>query len=517
MRESKRNWPYPSGDTAILGWGIVAISLAGTLDPTLGNDGPIAWDIASMSDSPPDRLLERLRAAGQSHLVQFWDELSATSRAQLVSQLEAVDFELLARLVADEDEKPNFSELATRAAAPPAVRSDGTGAAWSATDARQAGEQALSAGRVGVVIVAGGQGTRLGFDQPKGMFPIGPVSGRTLFEFFADALRAASKHYGVRIPLYLMTSPLTHDETIRYWSENHYLGLPPEDVRIFCQGVMPAVDAANGKLLLATKDSLALSPDGHGGTIAALQKSGCFDNAQARGVDLLSYIQVDNPLVKLCDANLIGHHLMSGSEMTTQVVRKRYAEEKVGNVVWIDGKVRIIEYSDLPASAAEARGEDGQLKLWAGNIAVHVMDVPFLRRASAAADALPFHRAYKVVPYVDGTGQEVKPTQPNAIKFERFIFDLLPWAENAFVVEVAPEEAFAPVKNADGAANDTPAQAKAAISRLHQSWLEAAGVEVADGVQVEINPRFASSAEDLAKKVTAGERVTADRYFAPEP
>jgi len=313
-----------------------------------------------------------------------------------------------------------------------------------------------------------------------------------------------------------MTSPLTHADTLRYWSEHQYLGLPPEDVRIFCQGTMPAVDARSGKLLLAAKDSLALSPDGHGGTVAALAKSGCFDDAQARGVDLLSYIQVDNPLVALCDANLIGHHLMSGSEMTTQVVRKRYAEEKVGNVVLVDGKVRIIEYSDLPAAAAAARGGDGGLKLWAGNIAVHVMDVPFLRRAVAAIDALPFHRASKVVPHVDEAGQEIRPEQPNAIKFERFIFDLLPWAENAFVVEVAPEEAFAPVKNADGAAHDTPAQAKAAISRLHRRWLAAAGVAVADGVQVEINPRFASSAEELAGKLSAGERVTADRYFAPQ-
>lgn len=469
-----------------------------------------------MSDSPPNHLLQRLHAAGQSQLIQFWDELSAAGRSQLVAQLEEVDFELLGHLVAGQDEKPDFAELAARATAPPAVRSDGTGAAWSAADARQAGEQALAAGRVGVVIVAGGQGTRLGFDQPKGMFPIGPVSGRTLFEFFADALRAASRRYGVRMPLYLMTSPLTHAETLRYWSENDYLGLPPEDVRIFCQGVMPAVDAASGKLLLAEKDSLALSPDGHGGTVAALEKSGCFDDAQARGVDLLSYIQVDNPLVTLCDPDLLGHHLMSGSEMTTQVVRKRYAEEKVGNVVWVDGKVRIIEYSDLPAAAAEARDADGQLKLWAGNIAVHVMDVPFLRRAAAAVDALPFHRAHKVVPFIDPSGQRVKPERPNAIKFERFIFDLLPWAENAFVVEVDPAEAFAPVKNADGAANDTPAQAKAAISRLHRRWLAAAGVEVADGVQVEINPRFARSAAELAGKLPAGQRVTADRYFAAQ-
>lgn len=472
-----------------------------------------------MTTSPPDHLRERLLAAGQEHVLRFWNELPPAGQARLVAQLEEVDLEQVAGLVADEDEKPDFAALAARATPPPAVRSDGTGASWSASDARRAGEQALAAGRVAAVIVAGGQGTRLGFDLPKGMFPIGPLSGRTLFEFFADALLAIGEKYGVRIPLYLMTSPLTHEETVRYWNENNYLGLRPEDVRIFSQGTMPAVDAESGKLLLAAKDSLSLSPDGHGGTVAALAKSGCFDDAAARGIDLLSYIQVDNPLASLCDPELIGHHLLSGSEMTTQVVRKRYAQEKVGNVVKVDQSVRIIEYSDLPAEAAEARGDDGELRLWAGNIAVHVLDVPFLRRAATAADALPFHRAYKISPYVDQQGELVSPAAPNSIKFERFIFDLLPWAENAFVVEALAEEAFAPVKNADGAPHDTPELAKEAICRLHRHWLVSAGVEVAEGVKVEINPRFALSAQEVAQQVTtgqlaAGERVDQDRYFS---
>lgn len=465
--------------------------------------------------APPKHIVQSLASANQSHVLRFWDDISDAGRTQLISQLESIDFELLEKLIAGADSKPDFAALAARALPPPAVRINGTGAAWSPDDARRAGQKAIAAGRLGVVIVAGGQGTRLGFDSPKGMFPIGPLSGRTLFEFFADSLTALGAHYSIRIPLYLMTSPLTHKETVEYWEQNDYLGLSREDVIIFCQGTMPAVDAATGKLLLASKDSLSLSPDGHGGTVRALKVSGCFDDAQKRGVDLLSYIQVDNPLVNLCDVDFIGHHLMSGSEMTTQVVRKRYAEEKVGNVVMADGALRIIEYSDLPDDAAQQRDEKGELKLWAGNIAVHMIDLPFLRRASSSVDALPFHRANKVTPYVDERGIVVKPESPNSIKFERFIFDLLPSAENAFVVETDANDSFAPVKNADGAAHDTPEQAKAAICRLHRKWLRQAGVNVADDVMVEVNPRFALDAEELKKRLHQGQTIASDRYFGP--
>jgi len=468
-----------------------------------------------MTSPPPSQLIETLRIAGQSHVLQFWSELDDRGRSQLTEQLNSLDWEQLNRLIKGDDDKVDFADLASRALPPPAVRSDGTGAAWSPADARKAGEQALASGRVGAVIVAGGQGTRLGSDSPKGMFAIGPLSGRTLFEFFADSLLALNAKYATRIPLYLMTSPLTHEATVAYWQENRFLGLREDDVIIFCQGTMPAVDAQSGKLLLAAKDSLSLSPDGHGGTVHALKASGCFEDAQNRGVDLLSYIQVDNPLVSLCDVNLIGHHLVSGSEMTTQVVRKRYAEEKVGNVVMADGALRIIEYSDLPDQAAQQLNEKGELKLWAGNIAVHVMDVPFLRRASASMEALPFHRAKKVTPFIDAQGNLVKPEAPNSIKFERFIFDLLPRAQNAFVVETNPDESFAPVKNADGSQHDTPQQAKAAICRLHRKWIEQAGGKLGDGIQVEINPRFALNADELSEKLGPGVTLTEDRYFPP--
>ena len=276
---------------------------------------------------------------------------------------------------------------------------------------------------------------------------------------------------------------------------------------------MPAVDAASGQLLLAEKDSLALSPDGHGGTIGALDRSGALDDADQRGVKYLAYIQVDNPLANLCDPTLIGHHILAESEMTTQVVQKRYPTEKVGNVVLVDGKVQIIEYSDLPDEAAEVTAEDGSLKLWAGNIAVHVIDTGFLRRMSESASALPFHRASKKVPHLDETGSLVSPADANAVKFERFIFDLLPLAKNAFVVESLPSQAFAPVKNAEGAKTDTASLAKKAVSDLHRQWLRAAGVDVAQDAMVEINPRFAMDSSGLSAKIVTKTAVQSDQYF----
>lgn len=460
-----------------------------------------------------DELQSRLAPYGQEQVLRFWDELDDRQRQQLRDQIEELDLSQLKTLIEGKDEQTDFAALAAAATTPPSVGADGSGVEWSLDDARRRGEEALKRGEVAAILVAGGQGTRLGFDKPKGMYPVGPVSGRTLFQFFADRLLAVGKAYGVSIPLYIMTSDATDAETRDYFESNDYLGLAAENVRIFRQGTMPAVDDTTGKLLLAAKDSLALSPDGHGGTVRALDRNGCLRDAADRGVKYLSYIQVDNPLAALCEPELLGHHLLSKSEMTTHVVRKRYPTEKVGNVVSIDSRVQIIEYSDLPLEAAEATNPDGSLKLWAGNIAVHVFDLDFLARSAKSNDSLPFHRAHKKVAHLDEAGNLVEPEQPNATKFERFIFDLLPTAKNAIVVEAIPSQSFAPVKNADGAETDTPALAKAAISDLHRDWLQRAGAVVDSGVSVEINPQFALTAEELKGKIPANLKIERERYF----
>jgi UDP-N-acetylglucosamine/UDP-N-acetylgalactosamine diphosphorylase len=452
-------------------------------------------------------LLQRLRSFGQEHLLRFWDVLNDRQRESLAAQLNEIDFELISRLATQQEQAENWADLAARATSPPAIRLDGVGNRFSAAEARGAGERALRSGEIGAVLVAGGQGTRLGFDHPKGMYPIGPVSNATLFQILFEKLIAAGRRYGVAIPLYLMTSPATHEETVANLAEQRRFGLAEDDLKVFCQGTMPAIDQQTGRLLLAAKGRLFLSPDGHGGMLAALDRSGGLEDVRRRGIRRLFYFQVDNPLVTLGEPEFIGYHVLAGSEMTTQVIRKQDPAEKVGVVVSVGGRTQVIEYSDLPAEAAARRDPDGSLSLWAGSIAVHVLDVDFLSRVAGQAEGLPFHIARKAVPYIDDKGELVEPENPNAIKFERFIFDLMPSARSALVVEVDQARAFAPLKNAPGSTKDSPEQVQAQMIALHSEWLRAAGAQLKEGVPVEICPLFALDAEQVAARVAEGTRV----------
>ena len=454
-----------------------------------------------------------LRKFAQDHLLRHLAKLKPDERTRLETQLAKVDFEQLQRLMAGGDDGPDWAELAARAEPPPAIRLNEAEPRFECDAARAAGEKALRDGRLATIVVAGGQGTRLGFEHPKGLFPLGPLSDRTLFQMLADRLLAIMQRYHVSIPMYVMTSPATDAETREYFAKNRRCGLADDQLVIFCQGTMPVLEAGSGKLLLESRSQLALSPDGHGGLISALHKNGCLADAESRGIEHFFYAQVDNPLVQLCDPYLIGYHILSASQVTTQVVSKRFAKEKVGNVVGLDGKVQIIEYSDLPDSAAEQVQADGSLKLWAGNIAVHLFDRRFLQSVVDDSDSLVFHRAHKAVAHLNESMELVQPDKPNAIKFERFVFDLLPLATRSLVVEGDAAEVFAPVKNADGAAVDTPEQAKAAIGKLHRSWLEAAGVSIAPEVKIEIHPAWALDATEVRNKVGIECKISCDTFL----
>ncbi|MDZ4847781.1 MAG: UDPGP type 1 family protein [Pirellulaceae bacterium] len=464
-----------------------------------------------------DKLLAELKRFDQLHLIAFWDKLNPAQQKSLKAQLRSIDFTQLNRLKEGNDESPDWASLAARAEPPPAIRSTHAPGSFQLNDlqakAKAIGEKSLRAGKIAMILVAGGQGTRLGFDLPKGMFRIGPLSNRSLFEFHVDRLRAVMKEYHVSIPLYIMTSPATDVRTRLFFSENDSFGLGSDQLRIFCQGTMPAVDIKTGKILLSNPGDIALSPDGHGGLLQAMSIHGCLDDAADLGIEHFFYGQVDNPLVEICDPILIGHHIQANSEMTTQVVRKQTPVDRVGNVVSIDGRVQIIEYSDLPESAGKQLNPDGSLKLWAGNIAVHLFKHRFLDRVQHSVQGLPFHRAHKSVATIDEKGESVEPKQPNATKFERFIFDLLPLAEKALVVEADAARVFAPVKNAEGAANETPSLTKRAISNLHRSWLEAAGATLETSTVIEIHPNWALNAEAVAKKIIPGLHVAAETYF----
>jgi UDP-N-acetylglucosamine/UDP-N-acetylgalactosamine diphosphorylase len=461
-------------------------------------------------------LESRLAPFGQSHVLRFWDELDPEAQDNLSEQIYDFDLEQLGQLFEQKESAARWDELAKKASVPPAITLANFADPKSYDAAWQTGAELLAQGKVAMIITAGGQGSRLGFDHPKGMFPIGPVSDVTLFQIFFEKVMARAHQFGSKVPIYIMTSPPTHEETIEFLEAENYFGMNSQDVKIFCQGTMPAVDH-DGKLLLSGKGEIFASPDGHGGALLALEKSGALDDMQRRGVEHVFYGQIDNPLVQVCDPALLGYHAKSKSEMTSQVVRKTDPLQKVGNVISVGGVVQIIEYSDLSESYARETRADGKLKLWAGSIAVHIFKTDFFLRMSETPDSLPFHRANKKVAHIDADGKQIKPETNNAIKFEKFIFDLLPSAKHAIICEVDPADGFCAVKNAPPSPAETPAHVKQAISDLHTRWFHEAGVDVAEGVAVEISPLFAPDAKALKEKIAAdpalGEPITEDTYF----
>lgn len=438
--------------------------------------------------------------------MRWFDALGASERKALEDQIAAIDLALIDRLFAQASAKTAAEESpaqkAQRAVPPEKLvrvaQSPGEEAEWN--EAARIGEATLRSGKVGAILVAGGQGTRLGFPHPKGMFAIGPVSGKSLFRLLAEQLLARSRRAGVAIPYYVMTSDATHDDTVAYFAENVHFGLNPADVKFFQQGNMPAVDRQTGRILLAEQHLVSTSPDGHGGILAALAKTGMLDDMRHRGVEYLYYHQVDNPLARVCDPAFLGFHIRHRSEATTKVVAKLSAAEKMGVAVDVDGRTQIIEYSDFPAEITARQDARGNLLHWAGSTAIHIFNRSFFDRLISEKTELPFHIAFKKVPFIDDQGVEVQPETENAVKFERFIFDVLPLAETALVVEARREDEFCPLKNASG--DFSPDFVKAGLSRLFANWLHQVGVAVPAGLPVEISPLYALDAADLAAKAS---------------
>lgn len=453
-----------------------------------------------------DALAELLRNTGQIALWEHCVQLPEPQRSHFREQLRQVDWGVIAKLFqsaqATQQGRNSFSEKAQRAHPPQHLIRLADVDPEKLSVARARGEAALRAGEVGAILVAGGQGTRLGSSAPKGLLPIGPLSGKSLFQGFAEQVLARCRRYQARIPYLIMTSDATHAETVAYWQSHDYFGLSAADVRFFCQGNMPAVDAESGQALLAAPGQLALSPDGHGGLLAALQRSGLLKEMRERGIKTLFYHQVDNPTTIVCDPVFLGWHLLEGADVSTKVVAKRSAEERMGVAVTVDGITQIIEYIDLPPEVAAQVDDSGKLRIWAGSTAIHAFQCEFLSQAVADPRGLPFHVARKVVPYWTPACGFVHPPTPNAFKFERFIFDVLPWAKHPLMVEVDRELEFNPVKNKSG--HDSPDTARAALQALYRRWLRDAGAVIADDIPVEISPLVALEAQDLRGRVTPG-------------
>ncbi len=423
-------------------------------------------------------LIGKFHSAGQGQVFAFFDRLRPEARARLLSEAAEIDLAEMDRLVrtlvaAGSTQAVNLDGLAP---APYERLPEHGGDAASWAKASAAGEVALRAGRVAAFTVAGGQGTRLGYDGPKGTYPVTPVRHRSLFQVFAEKITAAGRRYGRTLHWFIMTSHQNHAATEAYLRENRHFGLDPGLIHLFRQGRMPAVDFG-GKILLESQGSLALSPDGHGGSLRALERSGSLDLMASEGIDTLSYFQVDNPLVRCVDPAFIGWHLLRGSEMSSKTVPKAYPEEKLGHFCTRGSGLVVIEYSDLPIGLQMERDPStGALRYEAGSIAIHVIDREFIRRMARGTGALPFHRADKKIATVDAEGWEVRPTRANGVKFEMFVFDALPSARNPAVIETNRADDFSPVKNAEGV--DSAATCRADQLRQFARWLRRAGAAV---------------------------------------
>ena len=460
----------------------------------------------------------RLEAVNQAHLLAFIDTLDASPKEQLLAQIEAAEPETFPSLVETYVKNKPLADLPAGVEPAPYYALAGD---WDRAAARNAGEDLLRAGKVACFTVAGGQGSRLGYDGPKGCYPATPLSHKPLFQVFAESIRKASSLFGKPIPWAIMTSDLNHDATVAFFAQHKHFGLDPADVIFFPQGSMPAFDRSTGNVLLAAKDALALTPDGHGGSIRALHRSGTLDALRARGIEHLSYFQVDNATVKPVDPVFLGLHVAaadSSGEMSSKIVAKTDAAEKVGLFCNIDGRTAVVEYSDMPVERQQETNPDGSLKFNGGSIAIHAMSLDFLSRVATNPDyALPFHRADKKVPYCEPTsGEIVQPAEPNAVKLEMFVFDALPLAKRSIVLETDRVEEFAPIKNAEG--NDSPATSTALQTERAARWLEARGVSIprssdsTPACTIEISPLTATDPAhlegiDLPEEIEAGSEV----------
>jgi len=461
------------------------------------------------------RIAENLREHGQEHLLALADSLSQQQRRQLMRDLGNVDFARLDEfrsLLGTPPTDISFSDVT-----PPQVERLPLTEAQQKAEAKttRVGQKALKKDRVAALTVAGGHGTRLNYDGPKGTFAISPLRGKSFFALFAEQILAARRRYRCRMPWLIMNSPRGDAATREYFREHDFFGLGQESVHFFVQRSNPILDST-GRLLLGPDGRLLTGPDGHGGVFEALADSGLLDVLRQGGWDLISYCQVDNPLVTIADARFIGHHLRKGAEFSCKVAPKRDPAEGLGLAVNKASRAAVVEYVDVPEDAAAARSPSGKLRFTFGSIAIHVISMPFAEQAAQDADFLPWHIARK---RYETFGSDGKPTVlDECCKFERFVFDALPLADACAFVEVRRDTEFAPVKNAEG--EDTPAAARSAMQRMWLQWLRAAGVAVdipKDLSQpiIEVSPLFAMDEEELKKRIEPGWRPSLPLILEP--
>ena len=445
------------------------------------------------------KICEDFKKANQSHVFQFFDTLTKEEQKKLLEQAKLINLEHIQKFYFQSKQAYKINSCSARnLETPPYIRlpkKDKDFKLWK--QAYFKGEEILKNGRVAVVTVAGGQGTRLGFQGPKGAYKITPIKNKSLFQVFAEKIISAIHRYNKPIHWFIMTSEINHKATLTFFKKNIFFGFNKKNIHFLKQGLIPAIDF-NGKIILSNRGSIAMSPGGHGGIFRTLVNSGAIKTMNLLKIDTLSYFQVDNPLVQCIDPAFIGFHHQYRSEMSSKMIIKDYAEEKVGIFVIQDGKLTIREYSDLSNNLLLKKTNNGKIYFSAGNPAIHILDCSFVQNLGKFYfNRLPYHKINKKIKTIDKLGNHFNPKRANGIKFEQFVFDALSIARNPIIVQVSRENEFSPIKNING--KDSLKTCRNSQLKKHESWLRSVGYKVEvdkEGVPIlpiEISPRFADT------------------------
>ncbi|GAA5875516.1 hypothetical protein JCM8547_001687 [Rhodosporidiobolus lusitaniae] len=466
--------------------------------------------MASPSSSDVQSLRKTWDDAGQGHVFTFWDTLKPEEQAKLFKQLQSINPTRVNSIVAaalqvEKDAPASTSEDITP---PPAESTDSViGHEEDAKNWNEVGLQAVRDGKVGVLLMAGGQGTRLGSSAPKGCYNIGLPSHKSLFQLQAERIKRLEVVAGAgkAIPWYIMTSGPTRKPTEDFFAQNGYFGLSKENVIFFEQGVLPCI-TDDGKIFLDTPSSVAVAPDGNGGLYAAVKAplssssaASVLSDLSSRGIEYLHAYCVDNCLVRVADPVFLGACISRKADCGAKVVKKTVATESVGVVAQKAGKFAVVEYSEISKEMSEQQDSNGDLAFRAANIANHFYTRAFLEEvANYDETRMPFHIAHKKIPHVDlSSGETLKPSKPNGMKLEQFVFDVFPFVKSFALLEAFRAQEFSPLKNAPGTGSDDPETSRRDLLSENRRWLEEAGATLADGVEVELSPLVSYAGEGL--------------------